>query len=121
MGEQNRNLLTRVVTALVLFPIAVWVTWIGGIAFAVLIAAAAAISALELVQMLDGRVERTGLVGIAGAAVLPLVAWAGMRTGGGLDARWVAAGVGLAVVALLVTMLWQPGPLEKAPRSAAVA
>ncbi len=121
MGEQNRNLLTRVVTALVLFPIAVWVTWIGGIAFAVLIAAAAAISALELVQMFDGRVERTGLVGIAGAAVLPLVAWAGMRTGGGLDARWVAAGVGLAVVALLVTMLWQPGPLEKAPRSAALA
>src|SRR5512137_1276573 len=105
MGDQNRNLLTRVVTALVLFPIAVWVTWLGGGAFALLIAVAAAISALELVQMFDGRVERTGLVGIAGAALLPLVAWAGLRAGGGPDARWVSAGAGLAAAAPPVTML----------------
>jgi phosphatidate cytidylyltransferase len=121
MGDQNRNLLTRVITALVLFPLAVWVTWFGGLAFALLIAAAAAISALELVQMFDGKVERTGLVGIAGAAALPLVAWAGGRPGTHLPAQWVAVGVGLGVVLLLVTMLAQQGPLEKAPRSAAVA
>jgi phosphatidate cytidylyltransferase len=121
MGDQNRNLLTRVVTAVLLFPIAVWVTWLGGLAFALLVALAAGIAALELVQMFEGKVERTGVVGIAGAAVLPLVAWAGGRPGAHLPAQWVAAGVGLSVVLLLVTMLAQQGPLERAPRSAAVA
>ena len=48
MNEKNRNLVLRVVTALVLLPAILWLIWQGGIAFALLIGAAAAMCALEL-------------------------------------------------------------------------
>ncbi|MGZ6141758.1 MAG: phosphatidate cytidylyltransferase [Myxococcales bacterium] len=48
MTDKNRNLLLRVVTALVLLPLVLWLIWLGGLAFALLIAGAAAMCALEL-------------------------------------------------------------------------
>ena len=48
MTDKNRNLLLRVATALLLLPLVLWLIWLGGLAFALLIAAAAAMCALEL-------------------------------------------------------------------------
>jgi len=48
MTEKNRNLVIRVVTALVLLPGVLWLIWLGGLPFALLISTAAAMCALEL-------------------------------------------------------------------------
>lgn len=48
MNDKNRNLLVRVVTALVLLPLVLWLIWLGGVWFALLIGAATAMCALEL-------------------------------------------------------------------------
>ena len=48
MNDKNRNLLIRVATALVLLPAVLWLIWLGGLPFALLISAAAAMCALEL-------------------------------------------------------------------------
>src|SRR5437763_2781445 len=44
----QRNLVVRVATAAVLLPIVLWLSWIGGLPFALLIAVAAAVCAWEL-------------------------------------------------------------------------
>src|SRR5512137_2716362 len=69
MREQNRNLAVRVVSALVLFPFAVWMTWLGGPWFAVLVGIVAALSAAELVLMFEKRLPPTGWLGILVAAM----------------------------------------------------
>ncbi len=120
MREQNRNLAVRVVTALALFPFAVWMTWLGGLPFAILIAVAAALSAGELIWMFEKRLPPTGWLGVLGAAACPIGAWLWPQ-GGKAFQDWsgvLAAGM---VVALLVAALLQRGALEQAPRSAGLA
>ena len=119
-SEQNRNLAVRVVTALVLFPFAVWFTWLGHSYFAVLIAIAAALSAGELLWMFEKRLLPTGWVGVVGAAAMPIFAW--LWNDGGKPLQDWAGVIGAgAVVALLVAALLQRGELAQAPRSAALA
>lgn len=48
MTDKNRNLIVRVVTALVLLPLVLWLIWLGGVWFALLMSVAAALCALEL-------------------------------------------------------------------------
>jgi phosphatidate cytidylyltransferase len=48
MNDKNRNLLVRVVTALLLLPLVIWLIWLGGVWFALLLGVAAALCALEL-------------------------------------------------------------------------
>jgi phosphatidate cytidylyltransferase len=48
MTGDNRNLAVRVATSLVLLPLVVWLIWLGGIWFALLLSVAAAVCALEL-------------------------------------------------------------------------
>lgn len=48
MNDKNRNLLVRIATALVLLPLVLWLIWVGGVWFALLIGVAAALCALEL-------------------------------------------------------------------------
>jgi phosphatidate cytidylyltransferase len=48
MTDNNRNLLVRVATALVLLPLVLWLIWLGGVWFALLIGVAAALCAVEL-------------------------------------------------------------------------
>jgi phosphatidate cytidylyltransferase len=120
MREQNRNLAVRVVTALALFPFAVWMTWLGGLPFAILIAVAAALSAGELIWMFEKRLPPTGWLGVLGAAACPIGAWLWPQ-GGKAFQDWsgvLAAGM---VVALLVAALLQRGALEQGPRSAGLA
>jgi phosphatidate cytidylyltransferase len=118
--EQNRNLAVRVVTALVLFPFAVWFTWLGNQYFALLIAVVAALSAGELLWMFEKRLPPTGWVGVVGAAAMPIFAWLWNEGGKPLQDWAGVIGAG-AVVALLVSALLQRGELTQAPRSAALA
>jgi phosphatidate cytidylyltransferase len=120
MREQNRNLAVRVVTALLLFPFAVWMTWLGNWQFAVLIAVAAALSAGELIWMFEKRLSPTGWLGVIGAAACPIASW--LWTEGGKAFQDWAGVVGAgAVVALLATAMLQRGELAQAPRSSALA
>jgi phosphatidate cytidylyltransferase len=52
--QNNHNLIVRVVTALILLPLVVWLIWQGGLAFALLISFAAALCAVEL-NLLPGQ------------------------------------------------------------------
>jgi phosphatidate cytidylyltransferase len=117
MREQNRNLAVRVVTALVLFPFAVWMTWLGGLPFALLIAVAAALSAGELVWMFEKRLPPTGWLGVLGAAACPVGAWLWPQ-GGRSFQDWSGVLAAGAVVLLLAAAMLQRGSLEQAPRSA---
>jgi len=121
MKDANRNLAVRVVTAIVLFPVAVWLTWLGGLPFAAVVGLAAAISAAELVTMFDRRLGPTGALGVAGAALLPLAAWARGPGGPGASPEGVALALAGGTLALLVAALFRAGALEEAPRAAAVA
>jgi phosphatidate cytidylyltransferase len=51
MTDKNRNLLVRLASALALLPLVLWLTWQGGLAFALLLSGAAAVAALELNQL----------------------------------------------------------------------
>jgi phosphatidate cytidylyltransferase len=119
MREQNRNLAVRVVTALILFPIAVWMTWLGGLPFALLIAAAAALSAGELIWMFEKRLPPTGWLGVLGAAACPVGAWLWPQ-GGRSFQDWSGVLAAGAVAALLAAAMLQRGSIEQAPRSAAL-
>jgi phosphatidate cytidylyltransferase len=120
MREQNRNLAVRVVTALVLFPFAVWMTWLGDQYFAVVVAAAAALSAGELVWMFEKRLSPTGWIGVIGAAAFPIASWL-WNDGGEPLQNWTGVVGAGAVVALLAAAMLQRGELAQAPRSAALA
>lgn len=48
MTDKNRNLAVRLATAFLLLPLVLWLIWLGGVWFALLIGAAAALCALEL-------------------------------------------------------------------------
>jgi phosphatidate cytidylyltransferase len=119
MREQNRNLAVRVLTALILFPFAVWMTWLGGLPFALLIAAAAALSAGELIWMFEKRLPPTGWLGVLGAAACPVGAWLWPQ-GGRSFQDWSGVLAAGAVVALLAAAMLQRGSIEQAPRSAAL-
>ena len=119
MREQNRNLAVRIVTALILFPFAVWMTWLGGLPFALLIGVAAALSAGELIWMFEKRLPPTGWLGVLGAAACPVGAWMWPQ-GGRSFQDWSGVLAAGAVVALLTAAMLQRGSLEQAPRSAAL-
>ena len=119
MREQNRNLAVRVVTALVLFPFAVWMTWLGGLPFALVVGVAAALSAGELIWMFEKRLPPTGWLGVLGAAACPVGAWLWPQ-GGRSFQDWSGVLAAGAVVALLAAAMLQRGALEQAPRSAAL-
>ncbi len=115
--KNRRNLFLRVASAAVLFPIAVWLTVLGGWPFAFLAAVGAAISAGELVLMFGtiGVGEAFG-IGVAGA--IPLMAAFG--NGGALLPGWSGLALAAATVIVLAVFLFRQAPLEQIPRSIAV-
>jgi phosphatidate cytidylyltransferase len=118
LGELPRsNLTLRVISAVVLFPVAVAVTVIGGTPFALLAGGAAALAALELVRMFGplGAVETLGVL-VAGA--LPIAAATAPQ--GALLPEWTFLLLAGATVALLAALLFRKAPLEALPRAAAV-
>jgi len=120
MSDWQRNLAVRVATGLALFPVAVWVTWAGGLAFAVTCAAAAAVGAAELVLMFEKRPGLLEAAGVAVAAAFPLGAWLVWRHGGQQAPEWTGLMLAFATLGLLSLAIFRPGPLEGAPRAAGV-
>jgi phosphatidate cytidylyltransferase len=115
--KNRQNLALRVGSALVLFPLAVWITILGGKPFALLAAAAGAVAAGELVLMFAslGAGEALG-IGVAGA--IPLMAAYGES--GDLLPGWSGLALACATVVLLAVFLFRRGPLEAVPRSISV-
>jgi phosphatidate cytidylyltransferase len=111
------NLSLRVISGVILFPLAVTVTVVGGIPFALLAGGAAAVAALELVRMF-GPLGAGEALGVLVAGALPVAA--NFAQDGALLPPWTALFLAGATVALLGTLLFRSGPLEALPRSAAV-
>lgn len=115
LDPKNRhNLGLRVASAVVLFPLAVWITILGGLPFALLAAAAGAVAGAELILMFSalGAAE---VLGIAGAAAIPLVAAFG--NSGDLLPGWSGLALAGATVLLLAVALARRAPLETLPRA----
>ncbi len=113
---RKRNLALRVASGVVLFPIAVWLTYEGGLHFALLASAAAGVAAFELVAMF-GPVGFAEAFGVAVAALLPLAAAFGR--GPELLPAWCPLALAAATVVLLALALFRRGPLEAAPQRVA--
>jgi phosphatidate cytidylyltransferase len=120
MNEKNRNLSLRVVSALVLFPLLVWITWAGGLPFALLLCAAAAVSAFELIGMF-GAVGLPELFGVLVAGLLPLAPFWAAQGASYAYSPLVPIAVAVSAMALLVLNLFRPGPIEGAPQRVAAS
>jgi phosphatidate cytidylyltransferase len=127
MIAADRNLIVRVATAVVLLPLVLWLLWLGGLPFALLVSAAAAVAAWELNELPDQGAapaqppaRREGVRGaviasIAAAFLLPLTE--------GLDVRgFTARGIltALMMVALADALLFEQD-LPRAPERVSLA
>jgi phosphatidate cytidylyltransferase len=115
--KNRRNLALRVASAVVLFPLAVWFTFRGGLPFALLASAAAAVAAAELVLMF-GAIGVGEVLGIAVAGAIPLMAAFGES--GDLLPGWSGLALAGATVVVLSTFLFRQEPLEKIPRALSI-
>lgn len=120
MNEKNRNLVLRVVSGLLLFPLLVVISWIGGLPFTLLLVAAAALAAHELVAMF-GEVGAPEVFGIAVAALLPTATWWAVTHSSHGYPAIVPALIAMAAMALLALNLFRAGPIERAPVRAGVS
>jgi phosphatidate cytidylyltransferase len=119
MNEKNRNLALRVGSALLLFPLLVWVTWIGGLPFTLVLVGAAGVSALELTGMFT-PIGYPEMFGVAVAGLLPLGPWWAAQDGHGLP-TFLPIALAVAAMTLLVLNLFRPGPLDGAPQRVAAS
>lgn len=115
--KNRRNLAARVASALVLFPLAVWLTIHGGIPFALLAGAAAAVAAVELVRM-SGPLGVAEAFGVLVAGALPVLGALGES--GDVLPGWSGLALAAATVVLLFMFLFREGPLEQIPRAVSV-
>lgn len=119
MSAARSNLALRVGSAVLLFPLLVWLTWLGGLPFTALLMVAAAVAALELTSMFAPVGVPEGF-GVAVAALLPLTPWwAENRGPAHAYAPAIPFLLAVAVVALLVLHLTRPGPVDKTPQRVA--
>ncbi len=117
MNETNRNQALRVGSALLLFPLLVWVTWVGGLPFTILLCAASAVAAHELIAMF-GEIGAPEVFGIVVASLIPVSTWwAATHSTHGYPAE-VPALMAIAAMTLLVLNLFRQGPIERAPQRA---
>lgn len=119
MGSKKKNLLVRIASALVLLPLVLALLWIGGLPFALLVAAAAAVVTAEILGMVGlSRGHPAALAGMAGAVALVFFA-------GGPAPNWPAIAAILALAPLVVfsllTLRPPGGDLLRGARAAAWA
>ena len=119
-SAKHSNLTLRVLSALLLFPLLVWVTWAGDLPFALLLAAAAAVAALELTALFT-PVRCPEIFGVVVAGLLPLAPWWAARFAAPVHASHVLIFLAVAAMALLVLNLFRPGSLEGAPQRVAAS
>jgi phosphatidate cytidylyltransferase len=127
MTSADRNLVVRVATAAVLLPLVLWLLWLGGLPFALLVSLAAAVAAWELNELPGQRLAaaaapppRQGIRGaeiasIAAAFLLPLTEGLEVH---GFTARAIVTA--LVMVALADALLFEPD-LARAPERVAFA
>jgi phosphatidate cytidylyltransferase len=115
--KNRRNLALRVASAAVLFPLAVWFTFRGGLPFALMAGGAAAVAAAELVLMF-GALGAGEVLGIAVAGAIPLMAAFGER--GEILPHWSGLALAAATVVLLTVFLFKREPLERIPRAVSI-
>jgi len=120
MISRASNLAVRVASAVLLFPLLVWVTWLGGLPFALVLSTAAALAAVELTSMFTdlGPPE---LFGALVAGLLPLVPWWGSRGGASACSAHTPVFLAVAAMALLVLNLFREGPIDRAPQRVAAS
>ena len=73
MNEKNKNLVTRIVSALVLLPIVVFLVWKGGWWTAALLAGAAGVCAAEYLLIVWKKLPPIAWACIVAAALLPIL------------------------------------------------
>jgi phosphatidate cytidylyltransferase len=116
MKDQNRNLALRVASAAVLAPLALYATWHGGLVFAGLCAAAAALATAELIAMF-ARLGLPEAYGVLVAALVPLAPW---YTDGHYLA-WTPVALAFAGMGLLALHVFGTEVADMARRASAVA
>ena len=116
MNEKNKNLITRIVSALVLLPIVVFLLWKGGWWTAALLAGAAGVCASEYFQIVWKKLPPIAWYCIAAAAFLPLLPPLAGRQ---------AFTYGFLVLGMSLLVIWTyhliRGPLGDAPTLSAHA
>jgi len=99
----RHNLAERAISAVVLLPLAIWLTWLGGWPFAALVAIAAGLCAVELLLMF-GRLRLAEWYGVAIAGGIPLLA--ALHRGQTLLPDWSTLALALATLGLLALLLF---------------
>jgi phosphatidate cytidylyltransferase len=99
----RRNLVERAISAVVLLPIAIWLTWLGGWPFAALVAVAAGVGAVELLLM-SGRLRLAEWYGVAVAGAIPLLA--ALHGGQTLLPDWSPLALAFATLGLFGVLLF---------------
>lgn len=115
-AEKNRNLLLRVVTALVLLPLVIGLIYVGGQWFALLVGVAAVLSTLELYAMAGLRRDPVMLPGLAAVFLAPFFFL--YPSLGEARLHWLWAAVALLVLSIRVV---SGRPPEGAGRDVPVA
>ncbi|MFL5322117.1 MAG: phosphatidate cytidylyltransferase [Myxococcaceae bacterium] len=73
MTDKNKNLVLRIVSAIVLLPIVVFLLYKGGYYAAALIGVAAALCTYEYYLIVQKKLSPAGIVGVIAAGVLPIL------------------------------------------------
>jgi phosphatidate cytidylyltransferase len=113
--DKRRNLLERAVSAVILLPIAIWLTVVGGWPFAVLVGLAAAVATAELLMM-AGPLRDAEWYGVLVSAAFPLLA--GLGAAGELLPPWAGLALAGATVVLLSLLLVRHGEMTAVPTRA---
>jgi phosphatidate cytidylyltransferase len=123
----QRNLVVRVATAAVLLPLVLWLVWIGGLPFALLVSIAAAVSAWELnalpEQQRAAREANVEAPRVRGSVVASTVVAFLLPVTEGLEVHgFTARGIlaALVMVSLADALLFEPD-LARAPRRVGLA
>jgi phosphatidate cytidylyltransferase len=114
--QRWKSLRERIASAVILVPVVVALTWVGGWPFAALVAAGVAVAAGELILMF-AEVGVAEAIGVAIAAGIPVAAQTADR---GLLPEWAPLALAGAAVALLSALLFRRKELEYLPRAAGV-
>jgi len=114
--QRWKSLRERIVSAAVLVPVVVWVTWLGGLPFTLLVTLGVAVAAAELVAMF-AALGVAELLGVAVAAGIPLAAH---FAEGGLLPAWGPLALAGGAIAVLAAFLFRRKALEYVPRAAGI-
>jgi phosphatidate cytidylyltransferase len=111
----RRNLFERAISAVLLLPIAIWLTSLGGWPFAALVAVAAGVGAVELLLMFE-RPRLAEWYGVAVAAGIPLAA--ALHRGDTLLPDWAPLALAFATMGLLGLLLFTSDEQAEVPARA---